>query len=107
VGASVGDGAPPTVEALLTGAQALGERLGTGTGRLMGAVAALLRPRSAPEGPACLDAGLIDELEPLVCLRVPLDELEGVAGLERWLAHHVIEPLPGAGDARVTFSPRS
>jgi hypothetical protein len=91
---------PPTVEAVLTGGQALGERLGGIAGRWMAGTAARLRSRSAPRGPTRIDPMLVDELDPLIQLSVRFDELPHVAALERWLARHVIGPLPGAGDAR-------
>src|SRR5918994_7280857 len=87
------------VDSILTGAQALGERLGGLIGRGMATVAARLRPPTDPSGPVRIDATLIGEFEPLVRLSVPFRELGGVAGLERWLAHHAIERLPGAGHA--------
>ena len=87
------------VDSILIGAQALGERLGGTIGRGMAAVAARLRPRTDPPGPARIDAALIEEFEPLVRLNVPFRELREVAGLERWLARHAIERLPGAGRA--------
>ena len=93
------EGAAPRVEALLTGSQALGERLGGGIGRTMSAVSARLRVSSAPAGPTRLDPGLIEELEPLLKLSAPLRDLKDVAGLERWLSENVIEKLPGAGRA--------
>ncbi len=98
---SVRDGGPPRVQGVLTGSQALGERLGGGIGRLMAAVSARLRSADAAEGPTRLEPGLIAELEPLVKLRAPLRELDQVAGLERWLTENVIEKLPGAGDANL------
>ncbi|MDQ3934842.1 MAG: hypothetical protein M3340_09470 [Actinomycetota bacterium] len=94
------DGAPPRVTAILTGAEALGPLLGGRVGRWMAGAAARLRPRSHPEGPTRVEIEHVDELEPLVRLEVPLRDLEHVAGLERWLAHNLIERLPGAGDAR-------
>jgi hypothetical protein len=87
------------LEAILTGAQALGERLGGVLGGWMAAAAARLRPCSAPQGPTRIDPSLVTEFEPFVRLEVRFDELTDVAGLERWLARHVIEHLPGAGDA--------
>ena len=93
-------GGPPAVTSILTGAQALGERLGGRAGAWMAACAERLRPRGAPVGPAAIDTELIAEIEPMVRLRIASGELPHVAGLERWLARHVIEPLPGAGDAR-------
>lgn len=87
------------VDSILIGAQALGERLGGTIGRGMAAVAARLRPRTDPPGPARIDVALIEEFQPLVRLNVPFRELREVAGLERWLARHAIERLPGAGRA--------
>lgn len=93
-------GGGPHIVALLTGAQALGERLdGTG-GRWLARVAARLRGSDAGHGPARIDASVIEEIEPFVRLGVPLSELRHVAPLERWLARHLVEPIPGAGDAR-------
>lgn len=94
------DGGVPTVEAILTGAEALGDRLGGAVGRGMAAVAARLRPRGDDAGPARIPARLIAGVEPMVTLVVPLRDLPHVARLERWLAHHLVERLPGAGDAR-------
>lgn len=90
-------GGPPEVESLLTGAEALGRRLGGLTGGLMAAVAGRLRP-AADDGPARLDPELVEELEPNMTLRLPLSELAGVAGLERWLGRRV-ERVPGGGRA--------
>ena len=87
------------VAAILTGAQALGERLGGTLGGWMAGTATRLRSRSAPEGPTRIDPAFVVELEPAVRLSVPLDQLPEVAGLERWLARKVIGRLPGAGDA--------
>jgi hypothetical protein len=89
----------PRVEALLTGAQALGERLGGSVGGWMAAAAARFRPRSGPKGPTRIDPSLVTELEPFVQLSVRFEDLREVAALERWLSRHLIEPLPGAGDA--------
>ena len=96
----VSDGHAPRIVALLTGAQALGERLGHGLGRLMARTAARLRSSSAEPGPARIDRDLVDSIEHQVRLRAPLNQLEHVAGLERWLAEHFIEGIPGSGDAR-------
>ncbi|MDQ3879633.1 MAG: hypothetical protein M3295_00905 [Chloroflexota bacterium] len=92
-------GEAPRVIALLTGAHALGERLGGRLGRWMAATAQRLRETPDAGPPAQIDARLISELEPSVALSVPFDQLKHVAGLERWLAHHIVEPLPRAGDA--------
>jgi hypothetical protein len=90
------DGGPPRVAALLVGAEALGDRLGGATGRVMAATAARLR--HGTDGPPTIDAALIADLEPMIKLRVRFAALEGVAGLERWLSERV-ERAPGAGDA--------
>ena len=94
------DGGEPEVVALLTGAQALGERLGGLTGRLMAGVAARLRTGAAPSRPVAVPAELVAVDDNLVTLTVPIRELPQLMALERWLAHHVVEGLPGAGDAR-------
>lgn len=93
------DGGAPKVEAILTGAQALGERLDGTIGRWMAEAAARLRPRSFPAGPTRVDPALVAELEPFVRLTARFDDLPGAAGLERWLGRHVVAPLPGAEDA--------
>lgn len=92
-------GGRPQVVALLTGAQALGERLGGTAGRCFAGAAARLRGGEAGAGPARIDAGVIVGVEPFVRLGVPLSELRQVASLEHWLARHIVEPVPGAGDA--------
>jgi hypothetical protein len=93
------DGGRPAITALLTGQQALGERLGGLLGRGMVATATRLRDGGS-QGPSRIDPGLVRQLEPIVVLGVALRDLPQVVGLERWLAAHVVEPLPGAGDAR-------
>lgn len=92
-------GGPPRVEALLTGSQALGERLGGGAGRAIAAASRRLRAAPDPAGPTRIDPRRVARLEPLIELEVPIRELEHVAGLERWLSENVIGKLPGAGDA--------
>lgn len=91
-----GHGSKPRVVAVLTGSEALGDRIGGITGRWMGAVSRRLR--DAP-GPTRIDPALIAEVAPLVRLRVAFHDLPDVAALERWLSRHVIEKLPGSGDA--------
>jgi sporulation protein YlmC with PRC-barrel domain len=92
----------PVVVSLLVGAEALGPRIGGLTGTLMRTTAARLRPTPgrAPSdhvstGPAAVPAVLITQLRPLVRLAVPLASLPQIAGLERWLAAHLIGPLTG------------
>ncbi|GAA3343036.1 hypothetical protein GCM10020358_40220 [Amorphoplanes nipponensis] len=94
------DGGPPVVVAVLTGAQALGERMGGPAGKLMAAVASRLRSGEHRAEPVAIPASAIGDHADLVQLTVPLGDLPHVAGLERWLAHHLVEGLPGAGDAR-------
>ncbi len=101
-----GSGGAPQTEAILTGAQALGDRLGGFLGGWMAAVAGRLRARSAGTGPSRIDPALVAELEPFVRLSVRFDDLSDVAGLERWLARNVVGPLPGAVMRRVSCSPR-
>lgn len=93
------DGGPPVVTHVLTGAQALGERLGGVPGRVMAALAARLRDAGSPAGPARIPAAQVGEYGDLVHLTVPLRALPHLAGLERWLACEVVEGVPGAGDA--------
>jgi hypothetical protein len=90
---------PPRIEALLTGSQALGDRLGGGIGEAMAQLSARLRSPAAPKGPTQIEPDLVEELEPLVKLSASLSELEDVAGLEHWLTENVIEKLPGGGHA--------
>ncbi len=94
-----GEGEAPSVGMILVGAEALGERLGGTVGRWMAGTSARLRARSGSKGPAGIDPDLVAELEPFVRLSVPFEDLPEVGGLERWLARHVVEPMPGAGDA--------
>jgi hypothetical protein len=94
------DGGPPTVVAVLTGAQALGERMGGLTGEVMASVASRMRSGEHRAEPVAIPASLIGDHADLVKLTVALGDLPQAAGLERWLAHHLIEGLPGAGDAR-------
>ena len=92
-------GAAPVVTELLTGAQALGERLGGATGQLMAGVAGRLRGSSGPPGPARIPAELVEDHHDRVQLCVPWAELPQVAGLERWLAQHLVGRVRGGGRA--------
>ena len=94
------NGDPPEVTGLLTGAQALGERLGGLTGRLTAAVASRLRTGEPHAQPTTIRATAVGDHSDLVHLNVPISALPHLAGLERWLGTHLIEGLPGAGDAR-------
>jgi hypothetical protein len=93
------EGGPPRVTAILSGSQALGERLDGAVGAVMAGASARLRPGGRDEGPARIPVSSIREIEPLIELDVELDDLPHVAGLERWLAAHLVERLPGSGDA--------
>ncbi len=97
---AVGAGEVPRVTALLTGSEALGDRLGGTAGRWLSAVSARLRPRSAASGPPRISPALIKEIEPLIELSAEFGDLDGIAGLEHWLAEHFVERLPGTGHAR-------
>ena len=92
------DSGAPRLVALLVGQQALGERLGGTSGRTVAAIAGRLR--ESPDGPGRIPLELVTGMDPLVRLNRPVRELAGIVGLERWLAHHVVRWIPGAGDAR-------
>lgn len=92
------EGVGPEIESILTGSQALGDRIGGLAGRWMSSASARLRSDSEP-GPPSIPASLIVELKPLVKLGVGFGDLPSIAGLERWLADHFVERLPGTGDA--------
>ena len=84
---------------ILTGAQAIGERLGGRRGRLMAAVARRLRAPAAGTGPTAVGCETIDEIGWELRLALPLRDLPHVAGLEHWLAEHVVGPFPRSGHA--------
>lgn len=86
----------PRIGDILTGAEALGQRLGGGTGGLMAWVAARLRPTDHPRGPVRLPWSAVASVDGLIHLRAPLRELPAVAGLEHWLSAHLIADVPGA-----------
>jgi hypothetical protein len=96
-----GDGGPPVVTHVLTGAEALGTRLGGATGALMARTAARMRTADRVPGPARIPVAEITDARDLVKLGKPLRELAGIAGLERWLARRLVERIPGAGDAHL------
>jgi hypothetical protein len=89
------DRGAPRVEVVLTGSQALGERIGGAIGQLMASVSSRMRKPSSRKGPTRIDSKLIEEVEPMVRLSVSLEELPDVAALERWLTENVIEGVPG------------
>jgi hypothetical protein len=89
------EGRGPSVTAILTGSEALGQRIGGLTGAAMAAISA--RVRIGSKGPTRLDPALVEEILPLVRLGVRFADLEEVAGLEHWLERHVVGKLPGSG----------
>jgi hypothetical protein len=94
----VGEGAP-RVTAIVTGSEALGNRIGGSLGRWMATLSARLRPPAATEGPPRIGLGAVAEIEPLIELDVDKDDLPQVGGLERWLAANFVGRLPRSGDA--------
>ncbi len=92
--------AEPSISSILTGSEALGQRLGGRLGRWMERSSARARDRSDPAGPTRLDPRALDELDPELKLHAHLRDLQHIAGLERWLADNLIGRIPGAGRAR-------
>lgn len=86
----------PSVSALLTGSQALGQRLGGNLGRWMEGSSQRLRPRDDGPGPTRLGVEEIAEIGLAVRLRKPLAQLRELAPLEHWLDEHLIGRLPRA-----------
>lgn len=93
------EGGQPRVTAIVTGSEALGGRIGGFLGRWMAAISARLRSPTQEKGPPRIDLAAVEEIEPLIELRVEKDDLPEVAGLERWLAANFVGRLPGSGDA--------
>ncbi len=91
---------PARIRHVLTGSEALGQRLGGTLGRWIEHSSARARGPEADPGPTRLEPEAIDQLEPEVKLHAHLRDLEHMAGLERWLADNLIGRIPGAGDAR-------
>ncbi|NYI42759.1 hypothetical protein [Demequina lutea] len=93
-----GPGAP-RLSALLSGAQALGERLGGLLGRMMAGTARrmLTEPR---DGARAVPWSDVAELSYVIQLRAGIAELNLEPALEVWLRDNVIGPLPGSGHAR-------
>jgi sporulation protein YlmC with PRC-barrel domain len=85
------------VAALLVGQQALGERIGGRLGRWIGGAARQLSPRNG-QGPIRIPYGLVAEISSAVNLSVRRDVLPGPP-LEAWLREHLVDRIPGAGDA--------
>ena len=88
--------APPRVTALLTGIEALGERMDGALGGALARTAARLREPASDEGPTRIDVDLVESAGPKIELTVPHDEIPHVAGLERWVSERVVGRIPGA-----------
>ena len=87
----------PYVAALLVGQQALGDRIGGALGRWIAGVARRLSPEPG-SGPMRIDYHLVATVDSAVNLSVSRRQLPD-APLEAWLRDHVIDRIPGAGDA--------
>ena len=95
---AVAESGDVSVVALACGQRALGRRLGGTLGGALEATASRFDTNYAHRGEvARIPADLVEELSSVVSLSRPLRELPGVAGLERWLAAHLVGRLPGAG----------
>lgn len=90
-------GRAPTIETLTTGLQSFGERIGGLTGAVFARAAQRLRPPDGTTGPASIECSDIMEVEERVRVRWRLEERRDIAGLEHWLAQHVVEAIPGSG----------
>ena len=90
---------PPRLSTLLSGAQALGERIGGLVGRTMAGAARrmLTEPR---DGARAVPWSDVAELGYVIRLRAGVAELNLEPALEVWLRDNVIGPLPGSGHAR-------
>lgn len=93
-----GRGAPKLVS-LLSGAEALGQRMGGLIGRMMGGTARrmLSEPR---DGARAVPWPAVAELGYVIGLRAGLVELDLEPALEVWIRDNVISPMPGSGHAR-------
>lgn len=87
----------PYVAALLTGQQALGDRIGGGLGRWIADIARRLAP-DRDRGPIRIPYDLVAELTSAVNLSVRREMLPDPP-LETWLRDHLIARIPGATDA--------
>jgi sporulation protein YlmC with PRC-barrel domain len=95
---AVGDDGVPYVDALLVGQQVLGARVGGFIGRWMTAAARRLQPQ--PDAPPIRIAfDRVGAVKSGIVLSVR-KELLPTPPLEEWLNIHLIDKIPGAGDAR-------
>jgi sporulation protein YlmC with PRC-barrel domain len=90
-------GGPPVVTAILSGPGALSRRVGGRLGAWLEAVANRLR-EGDERRPARVSFGLVKRIGSAVDLSVAKSELE-TNRLEAWTRDHLIDRLPGAGDA--------
>lgn len=90
---------PPLLSALLSGAQALGERMGGLIGGAMAGTARrmLTEPR---DGARTVPWSDVAELGYVLGLRAGISELNLEPVLEVWMRDNIIGPLPGSGHAR-------
>lgn len=85
-----------TVNALLTGQQALGQRLGGTLGDWMARTAQRFRHPGDEAGPTRLPLHAVGALDPMVTLTVAASRLPRLAPLERWLSDRLIRNIPGS-----------
>jgi len=93
----VDDDGVPYVAALLTGQEALGQRIGGRIGQLLVAVAGRFTEDRAVT-PLRIPYRLVDRVDSAVRLRARLDDLPA-SPVERWLRRHLIDRIPGADRA--------
>lgn len=91
------DGGPPVVVAILSGAEALGLRLGGLLGRGMAGMASRLRLDG--ESARAVAMGMVKDAGPTVRLTAKAHEVGLEPALEVWLRTNVIERIPGGGHA--------
>jgi sporulation protein YlmC with PRC-barrel domain len=87
----------PYVSALLVGQRALGDRIGGRLGRWIAGIARRLAP-SVEDPPTRIPFDLVGEVASAVTLTVSRERLPDPP-LEAWLREHVVDRIPGAGDA--------
>jgi sporulation protein YlmC with PRC-barrel domain len=93
------DAGPPRLSALLSGAQALGERMGGMLGRAMAGTARRMLEESRV-GSRAVPWSDVAELGYVIELRAGMAKLDLEPALELWLRDNVIGPMPGSGHAR-------
>jgi sporulation protein YlmC with PRC-barrel domain len=93
------DAGPPRLSAMLSGAQALGERMGGMLGRAMAGTARRMLVESRV-GSRAVPWSDVVELGYAIELRAGITKLDLEPALEVWLRDNVIGPMPGSGHAR-------